>query len=1222
MRPGLTIILLIFSFTMSYSLNAQVTAPQSTNDTLESRIILIGDAGALVNKRAPVMQAIKERFALDKKTTVIFLGDNIYSEGLPDDQAFGYSAAKAALDSQLALVNGTLARGYFIPGNHDWQNGSANGYQHLQNQQYYIDANSKGNVEFLPRDGCPGPIEVPLSENVTLIIVDSQWWLHPYEKPGIESDCDTKTESEVLSQLNDILARNSKKLVVFASHHPFKSYGSHGGYYTIKEHIFPFLEANPNLWIPLPVIGSIYPIVRSVFGTIQDLKHPAYQKMVNDFQKETKKHQNLIYVAGHEHSLQMIKDSSQFYIGSGSGCKAYRVSKSKQSLFAAERLGFVVMNISKNKNVSTEFFTVGIEGDADTAYASHLLNFSNVKEDMVVNKDTSQPIINYRDSVVVAINSKYQKASPLKRKLLGNNYRSEWGTPVKMAKFNLREEKGGFTIVSLGGGKQTKSLRLKDKNGKEWTLRTATKDPEAVLPENFRNTIAEDVVQDYISASHPYGSLVVPPLAKAVNVVQATPELFFVPDDPALGFYRPLFANTVCFLELREPIPATDDNKSTPNTINKMFEDNDNRVDQESVLRARLLDIVIGDWDRHFDQWRFGETDTGKGKLYYAIPRDRDQAFFRGDGLALKFVAKKLPYLKGFGNDILDVNWFNWEARDFDRIFMSQLDQDDWRKTIASMQAQLSDKVIDEAVKKLPPPIYEQDVALMTSRLKSRRDQLMDEGMKYYEFLSDYVNVLGSNKKENFMISGEGDKVKVNVYKRNSDSDTASLMYSRVFDKKITNEIRLYGLNDDDIFSMADNTPSGIKVRMIGGKGDDTFDINGNAKNFVYDFTSPKNVITHKNKTTVKLSDDPYVNTFKTVENNYNVTRFPMINIAYNAEDKLMVGIGFDRIRHGFKKLPYATRQRLTTLYAPSSGSIRAAYTGEFNEVIAGNDLVLKANFARPVLNNFFGIGNETQNIKGRDFYRVRYNFAEGDVLLRKRMNEYLNFTLGPTIYHYWNHPDDNRNKILENPSLVGLDSVSVFTSKTYAGGKMQMLINNIGNELFPTRGIVWNTELSSLYGLNVRSKPLTKIVSDMTVYGAITDPAKFVGILRVGGGHIFNDNYEYFQALSLGQNNFLRGFRKNRYSGSSLAYGSLEVRAQLFQNKAYVLPGPIGLILFNDVGRVWQKNVDSKRWHYSYGGGFYFVPFNTILLSATVARGEEETLFNLTLGTRFNLTF
>ena len=103
--------------------------------------------------------------------------------------------------------------------------------------------------------------------------------------------------------------------------------------YSLKQYIFPFTDLKPNLYIPLPVIGTIYPIVRGVFGVPEDLKHPAYANMIRDVQKVAKTHPNLIFVAGHEHNLQLIKDSSYNYIVSGSGTKSTRVSKSKKAPF-------------------------------------------------------------------------------------------------------------------------------------------------------------------------------------------------------------------------------------------------------------------------------------------------------------------------------------------------------------------------------------------------------------------------------------------------------------------------------------------------------------------------------------------------------------------------------------------------------------------------------------------------------------------------------------------------------------------------------------------------------------------------------------------------------------------------------------------------------------------------------------------------------------------------
>jgi outer membrane protein assembly factor BamA len=189
-------------------------------------------------------------------------------------------------------------------------------------------------------------------------------------------------------------------------------------------------------------------------------------------------------------------------------------------------------------------------------------------------------------------------------------------------------------------------------------------------------------------------------------------------------------------------------------------------------------------------------------------------------------------------------------------------------------------------------------------------------------------------------------------------------------------------------------------------------------------------------------------------------------------------------------------------------------------------------------------------------------------------------------------------------------------------GAKIFANVNNLNNELFPTRGVVWHNELNVLSGINGNSKPFTEAHSDMNIYASLSDPAKLVAVIRVGGGHIFSKNFEFFQSMSVGQNNYLRGFRKNRFSGRSLAYTSLELRAKLFDINNYLLPGAIGLVGFDDVARVWSDGEQSKRWHNSLGGGLYYVPYNMFLVSATTAYSSEGWLFNLTIGTKFNMTF
>ena len=1209
-------------------------AQKVTPDSLQARIILIGDAGEFTKGKQPVLLGVQSSMPMDAKTTIVFLGDNIYNSGLPDDASPSYPLMKAVIDSQIHIADNTKAKVYIMPGNHDWNNGNPGGLETIIRQQQYVDNAGRDNVSFYPKDGCPGPVEIKISGDVTLIIMDSQWWVHPYDKPGIESDCPYKTKDEVLTQLDNILSRNSKKLVLITFHHTIRSYGIHGGYFPAKQLFFPFTDVFPKLGyflFPLfpPPLSFAYSITRGFFGTTEDLAHPLYADMISDIDKVVKGHQNVIFASGHEHTLQLIKDSGYYYIVSGAGSKSTRVNKNKKLLFGAQKKGFATLDISKNKNVSATYYTVD-SNKVTQAYTTNLFNFSSIPTPENPNDTTRKAEVAFKDSVIISASDKYKNPSGFKLAFLGKNYREEWSTPIKLKVFNITREKGGLKIESLGGGKHTKSLRLKDKNGKEYNLRSVDKDPEKSIPQNLHGTLAEDIVQDLTSASNPYAPYVIPGLAKAVGVTEAAPQFFFVPDDPAFGIYQKLFANTVCMLEVREATPDESNAKSTAKIINKLFDDHDNHVDQRVYLTARLLDNVIGDWERHFDQWKWGTSDTGKGKLYYPIPKDRDQAFFNSDGILVNYLSQtKYKYLQGFKKHFYSTKWLNYEARDIDRIFMTGLSEADWKNTIDSFRHNLTDAAIDSSLKKLPPEIYEMDAALISGKLKTRRDELMTNGIRYYNFLSKTVNILGSNQQEYFKVQKADKGLQVIVYRKKTNADSAGIIYNRTFDENVTKEIRLYGLNGNDKFEVADDANSKIKLRIIGGKGNDTFNIKGNVRNFIYDIvstdtTAEKNGIINSKRSKIKFSKDPLVNEYKPYGYNYNTIHFPHLRLAYNEEDKLLIGFGFDAKTFGFRKDPYETYHNFSTLYAPVSGAYHLKYQGTFNKVFLNKDILVNLDLVNPTLNNFFGFGNSTKidPAKPIEFYRVRYKYLKADVLFRKRFNSFLEVSVGPSYYHYWNKYSDNQSRILGKPSFIGSDSQTVYSNKDYLGAKLKMDINFVNDDLLPSRGITWYNELSSMAAINGSSSPITKITSDMTVYASLNEERKLVGIFRIGGGHIYNRNIEYFQALTLGANNFVRGYRKDRFAGTSLLYGSAEVRVKFFKSQSYVLPGDVGVIGFYDIGRVWLKSESSTKWHQSYGGGFYFSPFNILVVSATVGISGEDKLLNFSLGTKFRLTF
>ncbi len=520
-------------------------------DTIRHRIFLIGDAGELMGNTHPVIDWLKKNVDWnDEKNTAIFLGDNIYPHGLPTEGEREYTEAKRILDYQIDLVKGKKGKSFFIPGNHDWWNGQIGGWQRAVNQTDYINSQQLPNVQAWPLDGCPGPVEVELDSQVVVVLMDSQWFLHVHDKPGPGSSCQAKTADEFATELEEIVNRHPDQLLIMAMHHPIHTHGVHGGVYNLKHHIFPLAEAVPGLYIPLPGIGSIYPIARGIFGNIQDVNHPAYRSMANTVDEIIDKHPFPIAVAGHDHSLQFLQHDSMYQIVSGSGAKITRISRSnhnKDFLFADVNPGFALIEVRKSGMVETKFYNIQSKDLSTPTFAKELHKI--VKTQKAATLDTLMPL---PDSITVVAN-KILKPSFLKNLFMGKNYRSEWTQQVTVPVLDLGQEQGGLKPVRKGGGKQTKSLRLEDSTGKEWALRSIEKFPEAAIPPDLRQTVARDIVEQGISASYPYASLSIAPLAKAAGLPPIRIKLLYVPDDPRLERFRD-FAGTLAVLEEREPV--------------------------------------------------------------------------------------------------------------------------------------------------------------------------------------------------------------------------------------------------------------------------------------------------------------------------------------------------------------------------------------------------------------------------------------------------------------------------------------------------------------------------------------------------------------------------------------------------------------------------------------------------------------------------------------------
>jgi hypothetical protein len=442
------------------------------------------------------------------------------------------------------------------------------------------------------------------------------------------------------------------------------------------------------------------------------------------------------------------------------------------------------------------------------------------------------------DSATTALSTQYE-AGIIQRLFLGKNYRKTWSTKVKLPVFYLSQS--GLQIEKLGGSKQTKSLYLKDKKGKEWVLRSVDKDVSPGVKKALQNTAVKNLMQDMISALYPYSQVIVSQLAQAAHIPAAHPQIYYVGEDPALGEYYALFATKVCALEERAPAPDDTPTEDTEKVLEKIKKSNDCLVAQKQVLAARLMDMLIGDWDRHAGNWIWGSFDSANIQYYYAIPRDRDNALFYSDGLVLKLFGHTIwPFYFGFTRKSTQLKKLNYKAWDFDKIFLNELDADTWQQAIQRLQQVMSDSVIEASVKILPASVYALDGKKLTSKLKSRRDGLLKNALQYYQYLSASVTINGTNEEEVFVVSGRGDKLLVSVFKKEKPDQK---LYERLFDPAITHEIRLNGLKGDDRFITEKSARSKIRLKIYGNDGKDEYDIHGSIKTKVVDTSKETNVV-------------------------------------------------------------------------------------------------------------------------------------------------------------------------------------------------------------------------------------------------------------------------------------------------------------------------------------------------------------------------------------------
>ncbi|MEO5563756.1 MAG: ShlB/FhaC/HecB family hemolysin secretion/activation protein, partial [Chitinophagaceae bacterium] len=752
-----------------------------------------------------------------------------------------------------------------------------------------------------------------------------------------------------------------------------------------------------------------------------------------------------------------------------------------------------------------------------------------------------------------------------------------------------------------------------NKKGKEYVLRSVDKNFGNALPDEARGTFMSRIAKDQASIGHPFSGITIVPMAEAAGIYHTSPIIVFVPEQPGLGEYNKEYGNQLYMFEER-PDENQEDAANfgysknligSDKLFEKIYKDNNNHVDQLAFVRARLFDMVIGDWGRHPDNWRWAEFKTDGPDIYKPVPRDRDQAYTKMDGFYPSLAGSFYKPFQGFNKKIKNVADWNKHALPLDRIFLNELEKNEWITQAEYLQKVLTDTLISYSIHLLPPEIFAISGNSIIDKLKSRRDHLKDYANDYYDYLAKNTDIAGTDEREFFSINRLGlNETEIDIYKITKEGDVKKEpYYTRKFIGTETKEIRIYGLKDDDRFEIKGEKNKNMKIRIIDPQNKDSIAFDSkDAHHKVNVYTGKKYEYDTLHQRKFDLAIRPLISSSR-----YKIFDRSPLKLFPRTGIKILASLTY--IQQPWKKDEYETVHHFCANYGILRNAFNFGYIGRFGRLFGKWDFVVKARMDAPAVENFFGVGNNTQRVnKTTNYYATFSERAYGSIGVESNFSKVHHFEFAFLAQSIKVH-DRGDHYISSTQALI---DPSVFERKNFMGVESGYSFLKVNNENFPTAGV----------GINLGAGYIQNIENQKSFVKGLASAAVFVPFGKLfslairAGGATMSGTADYYNLNSIGGGGGgeMRGYDRERFYGKQSFYLNNDLR-WLFNTRNYFFNGKAGLLAFYDMGRVWQPGEESNSMHGSYGFGVIIIPYNKFALTATYGISSEATHINFKTG-------